>query len=183
VRKESAWWKRIIDVQAPYRWNLCRLNPGFTLDIGCGLGRNLINLSGNGVGIDHNPHSVEIASSRGLRVFTPESFEDSSFNKHAHFDSILLSHVVEHNVGRGSRKAIGHIHSSVETTRAGHFHHSSRVWVSVRSDTHPVRGLYRAQTNRPPIRSSGGKRILVPVSAFIRAVLQIQRIHQCQQKD
>lgn len=94
--EESAWWKKILDVQVPYRWNLRRLNPGFTLDIGCGLGRNLKNLSGNGVGIDHNPHSVEITKTRGLQAFTPESFEESLFNKPASFDSILLSHVVEH---------------------------------------------------------------------------------------
>lgn len=107
VTKESAWWKRIFDVQAPYRWNLRRLNPGFTLDIGCGLGRNLNNLSGNGVGIDHNPHSVEIASSRGLLAFTPESFEDSSFNERARFDSILLSHVVEHMLDEEVVKLLG----------------------------------------------------------------------------
>ncbi len=69
---------------------------GFTLDIGCGLGRNLIHLDGNGVGIDHNPHSVEVARSRGLQVFTPDEFQRSAFNVPASFDSILLSHVVEH---------------------------------------------------------------------------------------
>jgi SAM-dependent methyltransferase len=105
--KESAWWKRIFDVQAPYRWNLRRLNPGFTLDIGCGLGRNLNNLSGNGVGIDHNTQSLKIASSRGFLVFTPESFENSSFNKPALFDSILLSHVVEHMLEEDVVKLLG----------------------------------------------------------------------------
>jgi 2-polyprenyl-3-methyl-5-hydroxy-6-metoxy-1,4-benzoquinol methylase len=72
------------------------LKPGFTLDIGCGLGRNLINLNGNGVGIDHNPHSVEIARSRGLLAFTPLEFKESQFNKAHRFDSILLAHVAEH---------------------------------------------------------------------------------------
>ena len=38
---ETARWKRVLDVQAPYRWNLRRLGLGFTLDIGCGIGRNL----------------------------------------------------------------------------------------------------------------------------------------------
>ena len=94
--KESVWWKKLLDVQAPYRWNLSRLNPGFTLDLGCGLGRNLINLRGHGVGIDHNPHSVETARSRGLRAFLPEEFEQSSANVANTFDSILLSHVAEH---------------------------------------------------------------------------------------
>lgn len=60
LNKQTAKWKEILDVQAPYRWNLQRLNLGFTLDIGCGIGRNLINLKGNGIGIDHNFHSVEV---------------------------------------------------------------------------------------------------------------------------
>ena len=94
--KEAVWWKRWLDVQAPYRWNLRRLQPGFTLDIGCGIGRNLLHLSGNGVGVDHNPHAIEIARARGLRAFTPDEFQSSPFNRPAHFDSLLLAHVVEH---------------------------------------------------------------------------------------
>ncbi|MGA9770339.1 MAG: class I SAM-dependent methyltransferase [Blastocatellia bacterium] len=94
--KESVWWKRLINAQAPYRWNLHRLNLGFTLDIGCGLGRNLVNLDGNGVGVDHNERSVEIARSRGLRAFTADDFQRSPFNAKATFDSLLLSHVAEH---------------------------------------------------------------------------------------
>ena len=96
LREESVWWKSLLNVQWPYRWNLGRLNLGLTLDLGCGLGRNLINLHGNGVGIDHNPHSVDIARSRGLLAYTPEEFRTSEFNKSEYFDSILLSHVAEH---------------------------------------------------------------------------------------
>lgn len=88
-------WKRILNVQAPYRWNLRRLKLGFTLDIGCGLGRNLAHLGG-GVGIDHNPHSVEVARSRGQKAYLPEDFDKSEFNCPSRFDSILLAHVVEH---------------------------------------------------------------------------------------
>jgi SAM-dependent methyltransferase len=96
ITEQTLWWKKLLDVQAPYRWNLLRLNPGFTLDIGCGVGRNLINLMGQGVGIDHNPHSVEIARSHGLEAFTSEEFLESPFNLSSTFDSILLSHVAEH---------------------------------------------------------------------------------------
>ena len=96
LTRESPLWKKVFDVQAPYRWHLRSLNLGFTLDVGCGLGRNLINLKGNGVGIDHNPHSVEIARSRGLLAFTPLAFQASQFNKTNLFESILLSHVAEH---------------------------------------------------------------------------------------
>jgi len=96
LKKEGVWWKRFLDVQAPYRWNLRRLNPGFTIDIGCGLGRNLLHLNGNGIGIDHNQHAVTIARSRGLQAFTTEDFKESEFNRVELFDSILLSHVAEH---------------------------------------------------------------------------------------
>jgi SAM-dependent methyltransferase len=96
VTNSTVWWKRMLDVQTPYRWNLHRLNTGFTLDIGCGLGRNLMNLNGQGVGIDHNPHSVKIARSRGLQAFIPEEFCQSSFNRPEYFDSLLFSHVAEH---------------------------------------------------------------------------------------
>lgn len=93
---QSARWKRLLDVQAPYRWNLRRLNLGFTLDIGCGIGRNLVNLSGYGVGIDHNAEFVGVARARGLSVFTPEQFRATPFNAADRFESILLAHVAEH---------------------------------------------------------------------------------------
>lgn len=96
LEKQQAGWKRFFDVQAPYRWNLQRLKPGLTCDIGCGIGRNLINLQGNGIGIDHNLHSVQVARKFGLTVFTPDEFQNSSFNKSQLFDSLLMSHVAEH---------------------------------------------------------------------------------------
>jgi SAM-dependent methyltransferase len=96
VRLQTVWWKRVLDVQAPYRWNLRSLRPGLTLEIGCGIGRNLLHLRGQGVGIDTNPHSVRVARTLGLDAFTPDEFEASAFNRPGHFDSILLSHVAEH---------------------------------------------------------------------------------------
>jgi len=65
---QSVWWKRILDVQRPYRIHLQRLNLGCVLEIGCGIGRNLINLGKDtrSIGIDHNPNSVAVAVSRGL---------------------------------------------------------------------------------------------------------------------
>lgn len=96
VKKQMMWWKRLLDVQAPYRWNLQRLKPGYTLEIGCGIGRNLMHLKGQGVGIDHNLPSVEIARKQGLTAFTPEEFEGSDFDIPQRFDSLLLAHVAEH---------------------------------------------------------------------------------------
>ncbi|MFL6214751.1 MAG: methyltransferase domain-containing protein [Blastocatellia bacterium] len=102
ARREAVWWKRWLDVQAPYRWNLRRLDPGFTLDIGCGVGRNLAHLAGHGVGVDHNPHAVEIARGRGFQAVTTDEFPASPFNTTARFDSLLLSHVVEHMTERAA---------------------------------------------------------------------------------
>ena len=94
--EERRGWKRWVDVQAPYRWNLRRLELGTTLDLGCGTGRNLAHLGGNGVGVDHNQHSVEAARARGLVAYTSEEFRRSSFAVPGRFDALLVAHVLEH---------------------------------------------------------------------------------------
>lgn len=93
---EGAWWKRVLDVQRPYRWNLRRLDLGRTLDFGCGLGRNLVALAPGSIGVDHNPTSVAVARSRGLRAMTAEEFTASMALQPAAFDTLLLAHVIEH---------------------------------------------------------------------------------------
>ena len=84
-------WKRF--VPDPYRWNLRRLKLGRTLDVGCGIGRCLAFIDGNGVGVDHNKKSVEVCRSRGLEAYTPDEFRNLDAGL---FDSILFSHVLEH---------------------------------------------------------------------------------------
>lgn len=97
IRLQMAPWKRWLGVQAPFRWNLDRLQPGFTLVVGCGIGRDLLNLRGRGVGVDTNEHCVRTARGRGFLAFTPEEFRQSAeFNCPGRFDSLLLAHVVEH---------------------------------------------------------------------------------------
>jgi SAM-dependent methyltransferase len=93
--RQGARWKRLLRVQLPYRWNLRRLRPGFTLEVGCGIGRNLGHLDGGAVGIDHNRHSVELCRKSGFEAYTPEEFRRSSYRA-ASFDSLLFSHVAEH---------------------------------------------------------------------------------------
>src|SRR5436853_7487948 len=88
VRLQTARWKQWLDVQAPFRWNLRRLDPGFTLEIGCGIGRNLLHLPGQSVGVDTNAHCVRAARARGLNAFTPDEFRRSAeYNRPAPFDA------------------------------------------------------------------------------------------------
>lgn len=94
--KESAWWKRLLNVQAPYQWNLRRQQLGRTLDVGCGIGRNLVSLEAGSLGVDHNPTSVAEARARGFAALTTEEWAKSPERRPASFDSILLAHVIEH---------------------------------------------------------------------------------------
>jgi len=89
-RLQTPLWKRVLDVQAPYRRNLRRLRPGRTLDVGCGVGRNLAHLDGQGVGIDPNPACVAEARARGFEAYAPDDLPAGDF------DSILIAHVLEH---------------------------------------------------------------------------------------
>lgn len=100
-------WKERLDVQRPYRWNIRRLKLGKTLDIGCGIGRNLENLNKNSVGLDHNLHSIKVSKSKGLLAFTPNQFKKSPYNKKGSFDSILLAHVIEHLKPVEAKQIIG----------------------------------------------------------------------------
>ena len=96
VSRQSAWWKKFFNVQLPYKWNINRLQLGFVLDVGCGIGRNLLHLNGNGIGVDHNPLSIKICLERGLKAFLVNDFLNTEYCKPEHFDSILLAHVAEH---------------------------------------------------------------------------------------
>lgn len=89
-------WKQLLDVQRPYRWNLRRYDLGRTLDVGCGLGRNLAALPTGSVGVDHNPHSIAIARSRGFTAYTLDDWAAAEENTPNAFDSLLLAHVIEH---------------------------------------------------------------------------------------
>ncbi len=87
-------WRRYLGVQLPYRWNLRRIARGLTLEVGCGTGRNLRHLQGRVVGVDPNAACVEEARAFGLDAFSPEEF--ATRYSAASFDSLLLSHVLEH---------------------------------------------------------------------------------------
>ncbi len=95
-RLESARWKRWLDVQAPYRWNVRRLCPGRVLDLGCGVGRNLAHLDGRGLGVDHSAHAVAAARARGLTAVTSDELWSSEHARPQGFDTLLAAHLLEH---------------------------------------------------------------------------------------
>jgi 2-polyprenyl-3-methyl-5-hydroxy-6-metoxy-1,4-benzoquinol methylase len=89
-------WRRWLDPQRPYRWNIRRMQLGRVLDVGCGVGRNLAHLDGNGVGLDHNPASIAMARARGLTAYVTEEFAGSADATVQSFDTVLFAHVLEH---------------------------------------------------------------------------------------
>ncbi len=94
--KQQVWWKKALNVQAPYRWNLHRQHLGRTLDVGCGIGRNLLTLDPGSVGVDHNEHSVAVARGAGVTALTVAEWMASPLRVPESFDGILLAHVIEH---------------------------------------------------------------------------------------
>lgn len=103
--KQTLWWKRLLHVQAPYHWNLRRQNLGRTLDVGCGIGRNLGVLPPGSVGVDHNTEAVALARSMGYHAYTVQEFLDGDLAVQAAFDGLLVAHVVEH-MDRGQALAL-----------------------------------------------------------------------------
>ena len=95
-RLSGARWKKFLHVQAPYAANIRRVCRGSVLDVGCGIGRNLVHLQGRGTGVDHNAASVLIAQSRGLKALTAEEFLQQNHPGDLHWDTLLISHVLEH---------------------------------------------------------------------------------------
>lgn len=107
---KDVWWKRLLDVQRPYRKNLQSLGVRNVLEVGCGIGRNLKNLAQldiDAVGVDHNEHSVAEAKARGFTACTQAEFlrEPAFFQKG--YDTLLLAHVLEHMTVQESIELIG----------------------------------------------------------------------------
>lgn len=96
-RLEQPFWKQALDVQAPYRRKLRSLfGDREVLEIGCGLGRCLGHLAPNGVGVDHNKHSIEVCRERGLTAFTTDEFGATEYAKPGRFGGLLAAHLIEH---------------------------------------------------------------------------------------
>lgn len=89
--------RKVLPTQLPYSYNLRRLKLGRVLEVGCGLGRNLKALDEGSIGVDHNPFSINFCRTRGLEVYeTNEFLELANENKGFQFDTLLMSHVLEH---------------------------------------------------------------------------------------
>jgi hypothetical protein len=107
--RSGAGWKRVLDVQAPYRRNLRRLlGDRPTLDVGCGIGRNLVTLPAGSVGVDHNPTSVQACRDSGLTAFTVEEFLARGTGQR--YAALLAAHLLEHlPPGAGSEVLGGYL--------------------------------------------------------------------------
>ncbi|CUR53945.1 conserved hypothetical protein [metagenome] len=92
----GARWKRVLNVQAPYQWNLRRHQLGRTLDVGCGIGRNLGSLAAGSVGVDHNESSIAVARAAGHEAYTTAEWSEQAPCSPGSFDSLLIAHVIEH---------------------------------------------------------------------------------------
>ena len=101
--KQGALWKRVLRVQAPYQWNIRRQNLGRTIEIGCGIGRNLATLPAGSIGIDHNKESVLDARAHGYAALTTEEWSASDLRVPGSFDSLLVAHVIEHMTAAEAR--------------------------------------------------------------------------------
>lgn len=136
-RLDRGWRARVPD---PYRANLRRLRLGRVLDVGCGIGRCLNYVGGNGIGVDHNPTSVARCRERGLEAYTPSEF--AAVDRGA-FDTLLLSHVLEHtDESQGAEllhEYLGHIR------RGGRVLLITPQEAGQRSDPTHVRSIDRAQ--------------------------------------
>lgn len=106
INSQGSGWKNRLDVQRPYRSKLQKLSLGKTLDIGCGIGRNLKALPQGSVGIDHNKYMVEDLTKKGYLAFTNSSFKISKYAKKNTFDSLLFAHIIEHMTAKEAKKMI-----------------------------------------------------------------------------
>lgn len=93
--RSGVWWKRLLRPADPFLWSIRRRQLGRTLDVGCGLGRNLAVLPAGSVGVDHNADSVARARALGLDAVTVDEFLARTY-PFGTFDSLLVSHVIEH---------------------------------------------------------------------------------------
>lgn len=107
VTLQEKWWKRVLHVQVPYRAHLRVRCKGPTLDVGCGIGRNLRDLPSGSIGVDTNAVAVAEARRLGLEAFTPDELGSIRSELLGRFSTLLLSHVLEHMTRSESIQLLG----------------------------------------------------------------------------
>lgn len=107
LERTQSRWKRRLGAQVPYRANIRRIVEGSVLDIGCGIGRNLLHLNGRGVGVDTNPDSVGVALSQGLTAYTIADFAGSPDDVENSYGTLLFAHVLEHMTNLDASALVG----------------------------------------------------------------------------
>ena len=137
--KQQVWWKKALNVQAPYRWNLRRQRLGRTLDVGCGIGRNLQTLDPGSVGVDHNEHSVAVAREAGVTALTVAEWMASPLRVPESFDGILLAHVIEHMTRADGHALLRDYLPVPAARRQGLLRVPAGAWLRQRRDARVVR--------------------------------------------
>ena len=80
----------------PYLVQMRFICKGQVLEVGSGIGRNLRVLKRGSLGVDHNKFAVKFAQSKGLKSLTVDEFIVESKNEPIVFNTLLVSHVLEH---------------------------------------------------------------------------------------
>jgi 2-polyprenyl-3-methyl-5-hydroxy-6-metoxy-1,4-benzoquinol methylase len=108
--------KRLFKFINPYRNNIRKVCSGRVLDVGCGIGRNLMYLGSSiNVGVDHNENSIQFLNSKGYLGFTPKEFEENFPTNEETFDTILFSHVIEHLSRESAIEVVQHYSKWLKT--------------------------------------------------------------------
>lgn len=97
----------MFETEQTYWWHVAkrRLVTSFIpkgqkiLDIGCGTGAMMLDLTKNGdfvSGVDGSPESLKFSKSRGLKKVSQADFEKKLSEKNSHFDIVTCLDVLEH---------------------------------------------------------------------------------------
>lgn len=87
-------------IRQAYLRKATSLINGRTLDFGCGIGELLSRLPSGSTGLECNKTTISYCNAQGLDVFFYDGFEDdwclSSVPRERKFESMVISHVLEH---------------------------------------------------------------------------------------